>query len=155
MVDAVDSKSTEGNFVGVQVPSSVLWSNFMKFFLSLLLSLFLLSCASKVNLPSWVVSPISSNHSICGVGSANLKNVSSQAELERVARMMAMADLSKSQSLKVESELASKKNSNASSISTSSLQSSNMAMTYNNNPVEVESFMDNSTGTYYLLLCLE
>ena len=110
------------------------------------------------NLPKWVLMPDMQGYSYCAAGSApKNSNLSLQ---KKIARMNTLSELSKAVEISIANELEVKntvesrdrKQVNLSKdITTSSRQRSNAVI---NDAVEIDSFLDNGTGIFYLRMCI-
>lgn len=132
----------------------------IKFFTFLyIIFLFLLKPSYAENLPAWILSPDMQGYSYCATGSAP-KNSNFTLQ-KKIARMNAMSELSKtieisvSNQLDIKSQVESSDNKQIKAdkdISSSSRQRSNAVI---NNASELDSFLDNNTGIYYLRMCIK
>lgn len=132
----------------------------IKFFTFLyIIFLFLLKPAYAENLPAWIISPDMSGYSYCATGSAP-KNSNFSLQ-KKIARMNAMSELSKTIEISISNQLDIKSNVESSNnkqinvdkdISSTSRQRSNAVIS---NASELDSFLDNNTGIYYLRMCIK
>ncbi len=121
------------------------------------LSLFQISFCSE--LPVWVLNPVIDGYELCAAGYAvDNENKSLQ---KKIARMNAMAELSKMHEVKVTNKLEIEQShesyngrslDSSKKITSTSKQSSSITI---GNTKELDSFYDDDTGMYYILLCLK
>lgn len=121
--------------------------------------LFLLKPSFAENLPEWILSPDMPGYTYCATGSAP-KN-SNFALQKKIARMNTMAELSKTIEISISNQLDIKSKVESSDnkqinvdkdISSTSRQRSNAVIS---NASELDSFLDNNTGIYYLRMCIK
>lgn len=111
------------------------------------------------NLPRWVLMPDMHGYSYCAAGSApKNSNLSLQ---KKIARMNTLSELSKAVEISIDNELEVKNTLESidrnqvnvsKDITTSSRQRSNTVI---NDAVEMDSFIDNDTGIFYLRMCIK
>lgn len=131
--------------------------NIYLFFFINIIFLSLVKISYSAELPSWILTPAAEGYRICAAGTA-LKN-DNKALQKKIARMNAMAELSKINEVKVANQLDIETKTttyngsvldNSRNISSKSRQSSNSVI---DNAEEVDNFYDEEQGIYYILLC--
>ena len=107
-------------------------------------------------LPEWILNPAADGFDVCAVGSATGDNKALQ---KKIARINAMAELSKMQEVKVSNKLDIEKNTttyngnvldSSQNISSQSRQFSNSVI---DDAEEAADYYDETGGVYYILLC--
>lgn len=133
--------------------------NIYLFFLINIIFLSLIQISYCADLPDWVLNPMAEGFELCAAG-ASISNENKSLQ-KKIARMNAMAELSKMHEVKVKNKLEIEKSNesyngksldSSKKINSTSKQSSSIAL---GNTEEVNSFFDNETGMYYILLCLK
>lgn len=121
--------------------------------------LLITSISYAENMPDWILQPEVAGYSYCATGFAKKDNNLSLQK--KIARMNAMSEISKNISvsidntLEINTDVTSKNNKQTDvnkNISSSSRQSSDAIF---NNIEEIDSFLDNSSGIYYLRACIK
>lgn len=107
-------------------------------------------------LPEWILNPSSDGFNLCAVGSATGDNKALQ---KKIARMNALAELSKMYEVKVNNQLDIEKNTTTynSNILDSSKNISSQSRQFSNSVIddaeEMANYYDDIEGVYYILLC--
>lgn len=111
------------------------------------------------DLPGWVIEPKMEGYGVCVTGSAPENN--NKALQKKIARINALAELSKMQEVSVSNQLDISQETTTTNgvimesskqISSTSRQYSNTAV---NNAEDKANFYDNHTGVFYILLCIK
>ncbi len=111
------------------------------------------------DIPEWVINPHMDGYRYCASGYADENsNLSLQ---KKIARINALSELSKTINVNVENQLDIKKESESRNgkvtgskkeISSTSRQFSNTSI---NDAKEIENYVNNKSGKYYILLCIK
>lgn len=131
--------------------------NIYLFFFINIIFLSLVKISYSRELPEWILNPVAEGYRVCATGLA--LNNNNKALQKKIARINAMAELSKINEVKVSNQLDIEKNittyngkvlDSSKNISSQSRQSSNTII---DNTEEVADFYDEKEGIYYILLC--
>lgn len=130
--------------------------NIYLFFFINIIFLSLMKISYGAELPEWVLNPSVEGFNLCAVGSATGDNKALQ---KKIARINAMAELSKMQEVKVNNKLDIEKNTTTynNNILDSSKNISSKSRQFSNSVIddaeEAADYYDEIEGVYYILLC--